>query len=49
MARLLGPQATILCRQGDPIDPRHFPDREAFLSHIRAYYSHHHDRLGHIA
>ncbi len=37
-ARLTGPQATILCREGEPIDPRRFPNREALSRHIRRYY-----------
>jgi capsular polysaccharide export protein len=49
LTRLAGPQATILCRQGDPIDPRQFPDREALLRHIREYYDQQQDRLSPIA
>jgi capsular polysaccharide export protein len=37
-ARLTGPQATILCREGEPIDPRRFPNRDALNRHIRRYY-----------
>lgn len=44
LTRLCGPQATILCRQGEPIDPRHFPDREALSRHIREYYGRHEER-----
>jgi capsular polysaccharide export protein len=36
--RLLGPQATILCREGAPIDPRHFAGSEALSMHIRQLY-----------
>ena len=38
LARLFGPQATILCREGAPIDPRHFANRDALSRHIRRYY-----------
>jgi capsular polysaccharide export protein len=37
-ARLIGPQATILCREGEPIDVRRFPDSDALSHHIRRYY-----------
>ncbi len=47
--RLCGPQATILCRQGDPIDPRSFPDREALSQHIREFYGRHEERLHQVA
>jgi len=36
--RLLGPQATILCQEGPPIDPSAFPDQEALSTHIRELY-----------
>ena len=45
LSRLVGPQATILCKQGDPIDPRHFPNREALSLHIREYYGRQEQRL----
>lgn len=32
--RLSGPQATILCKEGHPIDSRAFKDREALSNHI---------------
>jgi hypothetical protein len=38
LARLFGPQATILCREGAPIDPHHFANRDALSRHIRRYY-----------
>jgi capsular polysaccharide export protein len=41
VARLLGPQATILCQEGPPIDPRAFPDQEALSAHIRDLYARH--------
>jgi capsular polysaccharide export protein len=41
LSRWVGPQATILCRQGEPIDPRLFPNREALSRHIREYYGRH--------
>ena len=34
----MGPQATILCREGAPIDPRHFAGSEALSMHIRQLY-----------
>ncbi len=38
LARLFGPQATILCREGAPIDPRRFADRETLSRHVRRHY-----------
>ncbi|MFN9645189.1 MAG: 1-acyl-sn-glycerol-3-phosphate acyltransferase [Cyanobacteriota bacterium] len=37
--RLFGPQATILCQEGSPIDPSDFPDQEALSAHIRELYA----------
>jgi capsular polysaccharide export protein len=37
--RLLGPQATILCQEGTPIDPSDFPDQAALSDHIRELYA----------
>jgi len=37
--RLFGPQATILCQQGTPIDPSRFPSQEALSLHIRELYA----------
>lgn len=37
--RLVGPQATILCQEGRPIDPSAFPDQEALSCHIRHLYA----------
>jgi capsular polysaccharide export protein len=38
LRRLTGPQATILCREGAPIDPHQFTSSEAFSCHIRQLY-----------
>lgn len=37
--RLFGPQATILCQEGPPIDPSGFSDQEALSQHIRELYA----------
>lgn len=37
--RLFGPQATIICREGEPIEPREFPSHETLTEHVRALYS----------
>jgi hypothetical protein len=37
--RLFGPQATILCQEGSPIDPSAFPDQDALSAHIRELYA----------
>jgi capsular polysaccharide export protein len=37
--RLLGPQATILCQEGTPIDPAAFPDQISLSDHIRELYA----------
>lgn len=37
--RLFGPQATILCQEGTPIDPSAFPDQDALSAHIRDLYA----------
>jgi hypothetical protein len=36
--RLFGPQATILCREGAPIDPRRYPGNTELAEQIRAGY-----------
>jgi len=36
--RLFGPQATILCREGAPIDPRRYPGNSELAEQIRAGY-----------
>lgn len=38
LARLLGPQATIFCEQGSPIDIRCFRDENALIRHIQQHY-----------
>jgi capsular polysaccharide export protein len=45
LARLVSPQATIRCTRGEPIDPHHFGDREAFNRYVRDYYSRQEERL----
>ena len=37
--RLFGPQATILCEQGAPIDPSQFADQSSLSRHIRELYA----------
>ncbi|MFN9621664.1 MAG: 1-acyl-sn-glycerol-3-phosphate acyltransferase [Cyanobacteriota bacterium] len=37
--RLFGPQGTILCQEGSPIDPSAFPDQDSLSAHIREIYS----------
>jgi capsular polysaccharide export protein len=37
--RLLGPQATILCQEGSPIDPCAFADQDSLSRHIREVYA----------
>jgi len=37
-ARLFGPQATILCQEGAPLNPSHFADQNALSDHIRLLY-----------
>ena len=39
LRRLFGPEATILCQQGAPIDPGSFPDQAALSAHIRDLYA----------
>ncbi len=39
LRRLMGPQATILCQEGSPIDPTAFPGQEALSAHIRELYA----------
>ena len=39
LSRLLGPQATILCQEGSPIDPSAFPNQTALSDHIRELYA----------
>ena len=46
--RLLGPQATILCQEGRPIDPSAFPDQEALSVHIRDLYARRHTSMERI-
>lgn len=36
--RLFGPEATILCREGAPIDPRHYPGNTELAERIRVGY-----------
>jgi capsular polysaccharide export protein len=38
LARLLGPQATIFCEQGEAIDIRSFRDEHALIKQIQLYY-----------
>lgn len=40
LSRLLGPQATILCREGAAIDPREFPRSSDLAARIRSGYHH---------
>jgi len=39
LQRLMGPQATILCKEGDAIDSRAFKNRQALCDHIINLYS----------
>jgi capsular polysaccharide export protein len=39
LRRLVGPQATILCQEGTPIDPSAFPDQTSLSDHIRELYA----------
>lgn len=43
LSRLLGPQATILCREGAAIDPRECPGRSDLAARIRSGYRHERD------
>ncbi len=38
LSRLRGPEATILCREGEPIDSRHYASREELSHHIQQLY-----------
>jgi capsular polysaccharide export protein len=38
LCRLIGPEATILCREGEPIDPASFANSETLNRHIREHY-----------
>jgi len=43
--RLVGPQATILCREGAPIDSRLFSSADEVSLHIRTIYAHSEEQL----
>jgi capsular polysaccharide export protein len=38
LSRLTGPEATIRCHEGTPIEPRQFADQRTLSRHIREYY-----------